>query len=63
VPNNHRLVADIRPLATEVPAADFHTIGRLNIKPSKPFLVPVNADYYLCGPDALVRAISARLTA
>ncbi len=59
----YRLVAYSRPLPSDVPGATFDTTGRLNIEMMQAAHVPVDADYYLCGPDAFMRTLSAALTA
>jgi ferredoxin-NADP reductase len=58
VPHHHRLVAYSQPLPTDVPGSGFDTTGRLKIETIEAFRVPVDADYYLCGPDAFMRTIS-----
>jgi ferredoxin-NADP reductase len=62
VPHHHRLVAYSQPLRTDLPGHGFDTTGRLNIEMIEAARVPVDADYYLCGPDAFMRTISAGLT-
>jgi ferredoxin-NADP reductase/MOSC domain-containing protein YiiM/ferredoxin len=63
LPNAHRIVAYSRPLPTDVEGRGFDTNGRLSVETIEAAHVPVDADYYLCGPDAFMRTISAGLTA
>jgi ferredoxin-NADP reductase/MOSC domain-containing protein YiiM len=59
----HRIVAYSRPAADEVPGTRFDAVGRLSIETLQSAGVPANADYYLCGPEAFMRTLSAGLTA
>jgi ferredoxin-NADP reductase/ferredoxin len=62
LPGSHRLVAYSRP-ATE-PADNGHEVaGRLDLAMLEQVAAPKDADYYLCGPDGFMRAMSAALTA
>jgi ferredoxin-NADP reductase len=63
LPNHRRIVLYSRPLPTDVPGRGFDETGRLNIETIEGAHVPVDADYYLCGPDEFMRTISAALTA
>jgi ferredoxin-NADP reductase len=63
LPHHHRLVAYSRPLPIDVAGSGFDTTGRLDIEMIEAARVPVDADYYLCGPDGLMRKISAALIA
>ncbi len=59
----HRLVSYSRPGPGEAPGAAFDTIGRLSIETIAAAGIPVDADYYLCGPDAFMQSLSAALIA
>jgi ferredoxin-NADP reductase/MOSC domain-containing protein YiiM len=61
--HGHRLVAYSRPGAGETVGSDFEVSGRLDLAALERAEVPKDADYYLCGPDAFMRAIGAALTA
>jgi ferredoxin-NADP reductase/MOSC domain-containing protein YiiM len=61
--NAHRIVAYSRPLPDDVPGRDFDASGRLSVERIEAAHIPVDADYYLCGPDAFMRTISAGLSA
>jgi ferredoxin-NADP reductase/MOSC domain-containing protein YiiM/ferredoxin len=63
LPNAHRVVAYSRPGAAETPGAHYDVAGRLDLAVLEQAGVPTDADYYLCGPDAFMRAIGAALTA
>src|SRR3954447_25818260 len=59
----HRLVAYSRPAEAEAPGRDYDVAGRLDLAMLDRARVPVDADYYVCGPDGFMRAIGAALTA
>jgi ferredoxin-NADP reductase/MOSC domain-containing protein YiiM len=59
----HRIVTYSRPTADDTPGKRFDAVGRLNIETIQSAGIPVDADYYLCGPEAFMRALSAGLTA
>jgi ferredoxin-NADP reductase/MOSC domain-containing protein YiiM len=59
----HRIVAYSRPTADDAAARRFDTPGRLTVETIQSAGVPVDADYYLCGPEAFMRSLSAGLTA
>jgi ferredoxin len=61
LPGSHRLIAYSR--ATGVVGKDYDLAGRLTSAAFDRAGVPVDADYYLCGPDGFMKAISAALTA
>jgi ferredoxin-NADP reductase/MOSC domain-containing protein YiiM len=61
--NAHRIVTYSRPEPDDVQGTIFDAVGRLTIETIESAQVPVNADYYLCGPDAFMRTLSAALTA
>ena len=63
LPSAHRIVSYSRPVASETPGAAFDTIGRLSIDTVTDAAIPADADYYLCGPDAFMQAMSAALVA
>jgi ferredoxin-NADP reductase/MOSC domain-containing protein YiiM/ferredoxin len=61
--DSHRLVAYSRPADIDAPGTDQDVSGRIDLALLERAGVPKNADYYLCGPDGFMRAISAALTA
>jgi ferredoxin-NADP reductase/MOSC domain-containing protein YiiM len=61
LPHAHRLVSYSRPAPGEAPGAAFDRVGRVSIDTIAAGGVPVDADYYLCGPDAFMRSLSAAL--
>jgi ferredoxin-NADP reductase/MOSC domain-containing protein YiiM/ferredoxin len=63
IAKSHRIVAYSRPEERDVPGTTFDEVGRLRIEMIRAARVPVDADYYLCGPDAFMRTLSAGLTA
>jgi ferredoxin-NADP reductase len=63
LPHAHRIVAYSRPAAGEAPGERFDAVGRLGIETIQSAGVPVDAEYYLCGPEAFMRTLSAGLTA
>ncbi|MGH2887525.1 MAG: MOSC domain-containing protein [Solirubrobacteraceae bacterium] len=63
LPNAHRLVAYSAPGPGDRPAADFDLMGRLNGAVLADAGVPIDADFYVCGPGAFMHDIAAALTA
>jgi ferredoxin-NADP reductase/MOSC domain-containing protein YiiM/ferredoxin len=63
LPHPHRIVSYSRPDVGEAPGAGFDVVGRLSIETITGAGVPVDADYYLCGPDAFMQSLSAALIA
>ncbi|HET6865957.1 MAG TPA: MOSC and FAD-binding oxidoreductase domain-containing protein [Solirubrobacteraceae bacterium] len=59
----HRIVTYSRPAADDMPGKRFDAVGRLGIETIESAGIPVDADYYLCGPEAFMRTLSAGLTA
>jgi ferredoxin-NADP reductase/MOSC domain-containing protein YiiM len=59
----HRIVAYSRPTPDDEVGKRFDTTGRLTIETIQSAGIPVDADYYLCGPEAFMRTLSAGLTA
>jgi ferredoxin-NADP reductase len=59
--DSHRLVAYSRPDGEDVD--DHDLAGRLDLAALERAGVPVDADYYVCGPDGFMRAIGAALAA
>ncbi len=46
-----------------MPGRRFDAVGRLNVETVESAGIPVDADYYLCGPEEFMRTLSAGLTA
>jgi ferredoxin-NADP reductase len=63
MPSAHRIVGYSRPGPAEAPGAAFDLVGRLSIETIAAAGIPVDADYYLCGPDAFMQSLSAALIA
>jgi ferredoxin-NADP reductase/MOSC domain-containing protein YiiM len=63
LPSAHRIVAYSRPTPGDRPGRAFDTIGRLNMETMQSAGIPVEADYYLCGPESFMRALSSALIA
>jgi ferredoxin-NADP reductase/MOSC domain-containing protein YiiM len=60
LPNAHRIVSFTRPSEHDT---GFDMRGRISIATLDDAAVPLDADYYICGPDGFMRDISAGLTA
>jgi ferredoxin-NADP reductase len=63
LPHAHRIVSFSRPNPGEVPGAEFDAVGRLSIETIADAGIPVDADYYLCGPEGFMQSLSAALIA
>lgn len=61
LPRARRIVCFSRPDPGEAPGAAFDRTGRVSIDTLSE--IPVDSDYYLCGPDAFMRSLSAAITA
>jgi ferredoxin-NADP reductase/MOSC domain-containing protein YiiM/ferredoxin len=61
--DGHRVVAYSQPGAGEALGSDFDVSGRVDLAVLDRAEVPKDADYYLCGPEGFMHAISAALTA
>jgi ferredoxin-NADP reductase/MOSC domain-containing protein YiiM/ferredoxin len=61
--DGHRVVAYSQPGAGDRLGSDYDVSGRLDLAVLDRAEVPKDADYYLCGPEGFMRAISAALTA
>jgi ferredoxin-NADP reductase/MOSC domain-containing protein YiiM len=61
--DGHRVLAYSQPGDGGPVGSDYDVSGRLDLAALERAQVPQDADYYLCGPDAFMRAISAALTA
>ena len=63
LPDAHRIVAYSRPGADDVPGRGFDAAGRITIETITAAGMPVDADYYICGPDGFMHDLSAGLVA
>jgi ferredoxin-NADP reductase len=63
LPHAHRFIAYSRPGQEERPGPTFDAAGRLDGAKLDAAGIPLDADYYLCGPDGFTRDLSASLTA
>ena len=61
LPDSHRLVAYSRPGPADALGIDYDVAGRLDLASLERAGVPTDADHYLCGPDAFMRAMGAAL--
>jgi ferredoxin-NADP reductase/MOSC domain-containing protein YiiM/ferredoxin len=63
LPHAHRIVSYSHPDPGEAPGGAFDQVGRVSIETIAGAGVPIDADYYLCGPEAFMHALSAALVA
>ncbi len=63
LPNSHRLISYSNPEADQNGSPDFDIVGRLSGTYLCQAGVPVDADYYLCGPDGFMKTLSAAIAA
>ena len=63
LPDARRIVAYSRPAGGEVRGRGFDVTGRISIETITVAGVPVDADYYICGPDGFMRELSSSLIA
>ncbi len=63
LPHAHRLVAYSRPRTDAPTGAGFDLRGRLDLAALERVRVPMDADFYLCGPAAFLHEMTASLTA
>ncbi len=63
LPHAHRVIAYSRPAPGELAGSSFDMIGHVDSGLIDTAGVPIDADYYLCGPDGFMRDVSAALTA
>jgi ferredoxin len=63
LPDAHRLVAYSKPAGLDALGREHDVSGRLDLTALEQVGVPVDADYYVCGPEGFMRTISVALTA
>jgi ferredoxin-NADP reductase/MOSC domain-containing protein YiiM/ferredoxin len=63
LPHAHRIVSYSRPAPGDTPGTAFDAVGRVSVETITDAGIPVDADYYLCGPDAFMHGLSAALIA
>jgi ferredoxin-NADP reductase/MOSC domain-containing protein YiiM/ferredoxin len=63
LPNAHRVICYSHPQPHDRQPEDFDVAGRMTADVIDQAGVPVDADFYLCGPNAFMHDISATLTA
>jgi ferredoxin len=63
LPHAHRFVCFTAPQTGDAQAGTFDVEGRLTAQRLDELGLPVDGDYYLCGPDAFMDDISAALVA
>ena len=61
LPNAHAHVRYSRPAPTDRPGVDFDAPGHLSISVFEELGVPLDADFYLCGPPAFLTGLGASL--
>jgi ferredoxin-NADP reductase/MOSC domain-containing protein YiiM len=61
--DSHRLVAYSRPADDDGLGVDHDVTGRIDVGALERAGVPLDADYYVCGPDGFMRAIGTALAA
>ncbi len=63
LPHGHRHVCYSRPGPRDVEGRDYQSRGRLSAAALKALDLPVDADAYICGPDAFMAEVSDALAA
>jgi ferredoxin-NADP reductase len=63
LPDAHRIVSFSRPDAGCGVGSGFDAVGRITGETLASASIPIDADYYLCGPAAFMDSLSAALTA
>jgi ferredoxin-NADP reductase/MOSC domain-containing protein YiiM len=63
LPRARRIVCFSRPAPAERPGREFDCTGRVSVQTLSDADVPIDSDYYLCGPDTFMRSLSAGITA
>jgi ferredoxin-NADP reductase/MOSC domain-containing protein YiiM len=63
LPRSHRLVSYSSPDTQDTDSPDFDTVGRISSESLRQAGVPVDADYYLCGPNAFMKTLSSAIAA
>ena len=63
LPDAHRVVAYSRSDPARLPGRGFDAAGRISLETITNADIPVDADYYICGPDGFMRDLSASLLA
>jgi len=63
LPHSHRLVSYSSPAARDTIGPHADTVGRISGESLRRAAVPVDADYYLCGPDAFMKALASSIAA
>jgi ferredoxin-NADP reductase/MOSC domain-containing protein YiiM len=59
----HRLISYSNPGAPEAEGPDFDIVGRISGQTLRRAKVPIDADYYLCGPGEFMETLSAGIVA
>ena len=63
LPGSHRLVSYSNPDPEETDRANYDIVGRITGTNLRQARLPIDADYYLCGPDAFMKALSSAIAA
>jgi ferredoxin-NADP reductase/MOSC domain-containing protein YiiM/ferredoxin len=61
IPESHSAIAYSRPDPTDRPGSDFNIQGRWDLASLKELALPVEADFYICGPSAFLRDMNRDL--
>jgi ferredoxin-NADP reductase/MOSC domain-containing protein YiiM len=61
LPNGKSYIWYSRPSSQDRPGVDFDASGRIAIAALEKIAVPIDADFYLCGPSAFLRDLTAGL--
>ncbi len=63
LPGSHRLVSYSNPDPEETDRVNYDIVGRITGTNLRQARLPIDADYYLCGPDAFMKALSSAIAA
>ena len=61
IPGSHSAIAYSKPDPTDLPGKDFDIRGRWDMAGLEKLAIPVDADYYVCGPSAFLRDMNRDL--
>ena len=61
LPNSHSFIAYSNPETEDQPGKDYDASGQLNLSSLQQVHVPQTANFYLCGPPALLTGLTAAL--
>jgi ferredoxin-NADP reductase/MOSC domain-containing protein YiiM/ferredoxin len=61
IPGSHSAIAFSKPDTTDQPGHDFDVRGRWDLESLKKLTLPVDADFYVCGPPAFLKDMNGDL--